>query len=73
MARVKTHFIHDINQPLDAQQQSELEEQQAKSEKCDLCGLEIKGQSFPVTDENFNKQSGLKQCDRCFGGESLPF
>lgn len=42
-------------------------------EKCDTCGLEIKGESFPVTDENFNKQPGLKQCDRCFGGDSLPF
>ena len=33
---------------------------------CDICGQEKGGRKFPVLDENWNKQSGLNQCEDCF-------
>jgi hypothetical protein len=33
---------------------------------CDICGQEKNGKKFPVFDENWNKQSGLNQCEDCF-------
>ena len=33
---------------------------------CDICGQEKSGKKFPVLDENWNKQSGLNQCEDCF-------
>ena len=33
---------------------------------CDICGKEKSGKKFPVLDENWNKQSGLNQCEDCF-------
>ncbi len=33
---------------------------------CDICGQEKSGEKFPVLDENWNKQSGLNQCEDCF-------
>lgn len=33
---------------------------------CDICGQEKRGKKFPVLDENWNKQSGLNQCEDCF-------
>lgn len=37
--------------------------------KCDLCGNDINGESFPVVDEQFLPQEGLVQCVTCFTGE----
>lgn len=33
---------------------------------CDICGQEKTGKKFPVLDENWNKQEGIKQCEDCF-------
>ena len=33
---------------------------------CDICRQEKSGKKFPVLDENWNKQSGLNQCEDCF-------
>lgn len=33
---------------------------------CDICGQEKSGKRFPVLDENWNKLSGLNQCEDCF-------
>jgi ribosome-binding protein aMBF1 (putative translation factor) len=33
---------------------------------CDSCGKEIKGKSYPIVDENFRKQKGLRQCESCY-------
>ena len=33
---------------------------------CDICGQEKSGKKIPVLDENWNKQSGLNQCEDCF-------
>lgn len=33
---------------------------------CDICGEEKSGEKFPVFDENWNKQNGLTQCEKCF-------
>ena len=33
---------------------------------CDICGEKKSGKKFPVLDENWNKQSGLNQCEDCF-------
>ena len=30
--------------------------------KCDMCGEDFKGKSWPVYDENHNKQKGLISC-----------
>lgn len=37
-----------------------------KTKKCDSCGYEFTGKSYPIIDENFNKQRGLIQCESCF-------
>jgi hypothetical protein len=34
--------------------------------KCDMCGQEIKGKSYPVTDENHTVQKGVEQCEKCY-------
>ena len=34
--------------------------------KCDICGRNFKGQSYPVYDENYNKQEDLIQCEKCW-------
>lgn len=39
-----------------------------KTKKCDFCGKEFTGASYPVYDENWNKQKGIIQCPDCFGG-----
>lgn len=33
---------------------------------CDICGQEKSGKKYPVLDENWNKQSGLNQCEDCY-------
>jgi len=33
---------------------------------CDSCGLNFIGKSYPIHDENHNKQKGLIQCEECF-------
>lgn len=33
---------------------------------CDICGQEKSGKKFSVLDENWNKESGLNQCEDCF-------
>lgn len=35
------------------------------TKKCDICGQFFSGKSFPVYDENYNKQQGLIQCEKC--------
>lgn len=37
-----------------------------KSKKCDICGNKFVGKFHDVYDENFNKEEGLIQCDKCF-------
>ena len=37
-----------------------------KSFKCDICGKEKISKKFPVIDENFKKQKGLNQCEKCY-------
>lgn len=39
--------------------------------KCDTCGEYIKGGTFPVFDENHNKQEGLLQCENCYASALL--
>lgn len=34
--------------------------------KCDMCNNKIIGKYFPVTNENFIVQKGLKQCESCY-------
>lgn len=34
--------------------------------KCDICGKEIQGKSYPVYNENFKIEKGLKQCEKCY-------
>lgn len=38
--------------------------------KCDTCGELCTGKTYPVYDENYNKQPGLVMCEKCFA-ESL--
>jgi hypothetical protein len=33
---------------------------------CDMCGEEVKGFAYPVYNENFARQRGLRQCESCF-------
>ncbi len=42
---------------------------QMKEIKCDLCEKLITGDSHPVTDENFNVQKGINQCESCFASQ----
>ncbi len=41
------------------------------NKKCDICGETITGKTFPVTDENFNTQKGVLQCEKCFSEQCL--
>lgn len=41
------------------------------NKKCDICGEPITEKSFPVTDENFNIQKGVLQCEKCFSEQCL--
>jgi ribosome-binding protein aMBF1 (putative translation factor) len=34
--------------------------------KCDFCSKPIKGNHYPVYDENYNIQKGIKQCEKCY-------
>ena len=34
--------------------------------KCDCCGKKIIGKYYPIIDENYNVQEGLKQCKTCY-------
>ena len=36
------------------------------AQKCDSCGVLIKGKHYPMYDENYNIQKDLKQCTSCF-------
>ncbi len=38
----------------------------AKVKLCDGCGKKFVGKEFPIVDENFNIQRGLKQCEECY-------
>jgi len=38
---------------------------------CDSCGMKFSGKSFPMHDENHNKQKGLIQCEECFKKQVL--
>lgn len=33
---------------------------------CDSCGCETDGEKYPVYDENYNKQHGVVECEKCF-------
>ena len=38
---------------------------------CDSCGKPFTGEYFPVTNENFVVQKGLKQCTICYEKQLL--
>lgn len=43
-----------------------VEDNASRLHRCDICGKVFTGEYYPITDENFNKQHGLKSCAVCF-------
>ena len=46
-----------------------MREMQKEKKVCDLCGKIYTGKSYPVYDENYNKQHGLIQCGKCLANK----